>query len=190
MFSKMKMLILIFVSSIMLPIPTYSGLAVDFGPFNFHMRGGEGVAFDEVRSVESPICRAIRDRDLVEIFVEVEDSDKKDKEENIVRLVVEPYTLGYNKDGAVVLRGFHIKEISLPENPRLDADAKETKEEGGSGFVGGVYSIFKGDTEMKDIKIVSIRNIKVLQNTDFQIRDKTEFGEKDDIIRVLCTLQQ
>jgi hypothetical protein len=169
------------------PLASDAGLDIDVGPFDFRIGGGFGGG----DFIEDPICEAIRDRDLVELFLVAENQESKEGkgQEEVSRLIVEPYTLGFNDKKELILRGYHIKEFALPENVKRD-EKDEDKEEG-SGIVGGVYTIFKGDQTKQDIKIQHIRDIRVLDNTDFAVRGKSEFGKETDseIKQVLCTLQ-
>lgn len=184
MFFKNSIIISATIILLSLPSVTEAGIDIDVGPFDFRIGGGfvDG---------EDPICEAIRDRDLVELLLVAEDQESKEEkeQEEVSRLIVEPYTLGFNDKKELILRGYHIKEFALPEN--VKRDEKDEEKEEGSGIVGGVYTIFKGDQTKQDIKIQRIRDIRVLDNTDFAVRGKSEFGKETDseIKQVLCTLQ-
>lgn len=164
------------------PMNSEAGISVDLGPFDFQIGGG--IAVDNIGYVEDPICQAIKETDLVELYLVVE--DEEGKESAPTRLIVEPYALGYNDKGELILRGYQIDGFEIADGPG------ESESDGGAGFIGGVYSSFKGGTEKKDFKIKKIANIRVIENSDFAIRspeDTSSEGE-GEIVDYICGIRK
>ena len=163
------------------PLQSQAGFAVDFGPFDFHVGGG--VAIGDVRVYQDPVCRAIAENDLVEVFLEVE-GEEGEKSPAVSRLIIEPYALGYNKEGELILRGYQVEGFAVAEEAPAETDK-------GAGYVGGVYTTFEGSDTKKSINISKIKSIRPLENTNFIIRSDEEFGKHEgdeEIVETLCAI--
>jgi len=164
------------------PTVSKAGISVDLGPFDFRIGGG--IAVDNIGYVEDPICQAIKETDLVELYIVVDDEEETESEPT--RLIVEPYALGYNENGELILRGYQIEGFEIADGPG------EKGADGGAGFIGGVYSSFKGGTEKKDFKIKKIANIRVIENSDFAIRSPEDISSEGEgeIVDYICGIRK
>lgn len=182
-----KKLILSFAIVCASAVPAYSmaGFGIDLGPFDFHIGGG--VPVSNAGYVEDPICQAIKETDLVELYVIVDDENGEENKNEPTRLIVEPYALGFNEEGELILRGVQVEGFEFAKAPAGDS---EEKAETGEGFIGGVYSSFKGDNVKKDFKISKIVDIRVIENSDFAVRSKEDFSseEKGKIVDFICVI--
>lgn len=186
MFNKKLFISFIFICASAIPASSQAGIGIDLGPFDFHI--GRGAAVDNVGYVEDPICQAIRDTDLLEIFVVVDQEENSEENENApTRLIVEPYALGVNEAGELVLRGIQVEGFDFAASPQTDSDAEADR---GGGFIGGVFSSFKGANEKKDFNISKIVNIRVIENSDFTVRGKTDASSEEEgkIVQYICAL--
>jgi hypothetical protein len=158
-----------------------AGVGINLGPLNFFLGGGAVV--EERDRILDPICQAIAHRNLIEVILVVqENSDKSEWK----RFVVEPYALGFDKDERLILKGFHVESFEVADIPD---ERDEAEPSSGSGFVSGVYTIFKSSSEMRSFKVHKIESIRVMADTNFEVREEA-FDENESsngtIVEMIC----
>ena len=170
--------------AVAIPMQSQAGISLDLGPFDFRIGGG--VPVGNVGYVEDPICQAIRETDLVELYLVVEDEEEDSNEPS--RIIVEPYALGFNEEGKLILRGYQIEGFEIAEGASNESDENVDK---GAGFIGGVYSSFKGKNEKRDFNISKIEHIRVIENSDFAIRSREDISSENEdgkIVDYICAI--
>lgn len=163
------------VASMLLGQPSSAqALGVGIGPFSLSV-GGQGVAVDSsfYRLYNDPICQAIKERNLIAIYIEQDNAIK--------RVVIEPYALGYNKDGNLVLQGYNVEAFDMSDEPKESGS--------GEGFIGGVFTTFTGDT-WTGVSVNRVVRTEVLENTNFTVREDAfkNMKESDVIVEMICAI--
>lgn len=170
------------------PLLAHGDMSFSVGPMNLDVadRGGfRRGGGREGANVEDTVCRAIQKQSLL-VVIRGEEGQKQKKDETLERFVIEPYALGYNKDGALIIRGYQITEFAVPKEFRRPKEDKEPVK-GGIGFVGGLLVDFNSDS-LVDIKVPDVREIRVLNHSHFKVRSNDELGKHDDMTKLQCSL--
>jgi len=163
----------LFTGFFLVPTSPAQGLSVDLGPFSFSLGPEVKEGSPNYGFFHDPICQAIKEKNLVAMYVQ--------REGNIERLIIEPYSFGYNKEGNLTLQGFHVEGFDLT-GPLMNGQ--------GEGIIGGIFTEFKGDEWVK-MKVEKVVKIQVLKDTDFKVRKEafSHLEKNDAIIKKICEIQ-
>jgi hypothetical protein len=101
--------------------------------------------------------------------------------DDVQRIIIEPYALGYNKDGSLILQGYQVEAFAVTDEKTTEGD--------GQAVIGGVFTTIKGDT-WTDLSIDRVVRIEVMQNSDFAVREEAfkNVKESDKIVEVICSI--
>ena len=85
----------------------------------------------------------------------------------------------------MILQGYQIEGFEI-------ATDAEQKKDNGAGFIGGIYSSFKGNDERMDFNISKIARIRVIENSDFAIRNQEDAASEgqSEIVDFICAMRR
>lgn len=163
------------------------GFGFNLGPFNLLFNLGGPV--EHANTLDNPVCFAIKNRNLLEIFVE--GSEKiSTKEIKIISkiLVVEPYAFGVTKDGKPTLRGNVIKEklvkeVSVKYGEDQFNEYSISSDKKDNGYFSGW---FKSD-KAQNIDIRKVSDVRIIEDSHFDA-PKDYKKSTDANIRIICEL--
>lgn len=177
------------ITAFSLLISTFSfadGFGFNLGPFSLFFNLGDPVEHTAI--LNNPICFAIKNRHLLEIFVE--GSEKiSTKEIKIISkiLVVEPHAFGVTKEGKPILRGNVIKEKLVKEVSVKYGEEQFNEYSIASDKDKGYFSGWFKSDKAQNIDIRKVSDIRVIEGSHFDTPKDYKHSTDSDM-RIICEL--
>lgn len=153
--------------------------AIDIGSGPFTMQIDVAIRANKhdksLDALAEPICHAVQNRNVLEVIIEPSNAGE------LRRFVIEPYLLGYTRNGEIVIQGYKIDQVTLKDDI-ISTEVYLNR--------GGTFTQLEENTDDSRITRLSrIIRIEVLKNTHFKIRD-INLEEVDETIKVICSVHQ
>ncbi len=180
--------LLVVASALLLCNGSLQAMEITVGPFDFQFNAGFN---DRGAMTNDPICRAISQQKKLE-FIIISKEKVNDKEIKITtkQVTVEPYAFGFTKDGKPVLRGSITNEKLVKEvTVKMGEDQTGTQIKDG-GVLSGTFRSNKSKENVETIDTTMIRDIKVVEDSRFDVPKNLKTLFKNDITEVVCQVPQ
>lgn len=154
---------------------TLNGINIGSGPFTLQvdvaLRANKHST--PLDTLAEPICTAIKDQSVLEIIVDPSNSGE------FKRFVIEPYRIGFSRNGEMVIQGYKVDQITLSDDVISSEIALNR---------GGVFAQLEENTEdIRIIRLSRIIRIEVLKNTHFKKRE-IDFEDFEVSLKTLCSI--
>lgn len=123
--------------------------------------------------LEEPICNSIKNRNVIEVTVDLSNAGE------FRRFVIEPYLLGYTRNGELVIKGYKIDQVTLTDEI-ISTEITLNR--------GGVITQKEEKTgDIRTTRMSRIIRIDVLKNTHFKPREMGFDDDSDEALKVICS---